>query len=937
MQDKQHWYSNQSSPTDTRSPSQRLSSTKASKDDDPIRTEVVSPTSPVPETPLTPTDPHPPAAHRRSKLDPTIEIELRRACAIILRDLKPSGHDLEDTRMKQDILVEALTPPNEMDDVPKLPMLINRSGQRASQIAKHRLSRTMESESGGEGSWPLSQTMSNASKGRRSRPMSYDSLSGRPIAYDTKARVDALMGSASGPTSPLREEFASGLAPTQTRTIASPINAQNERPLAGYLLEDYFQAPEKSAMPNAESLSSNDSSVTNHTGSTNHGRSVSTELSSTAFTTPALASNRVSGFGAATTASSAWPPNAERKTFDTVEEGEQDSMLTKEEEAETIPQELPATKPLAIKEVIIPSRRPSAVPATNARSPTEAQAVPITLTNGYEAQNGEKTYQHLEVKPLTIRRVPSKDTSVLQDQNTTNVISIFNAPKIADDINGPLVELPNLPAIDYDKPLPPTISGEESPEEKKENMPPSITDEYSQIKAMKLANIKDKSEEPLAQPRAKLISRPNSIAGPEALALPNYAGFDAPKSVVEPIAEVSSLPASRPETAIGQTQGRFSPMPENAATAASKTHQWPITAPIDQITPMSDAAPTPLVRSTSQGLTTHQQDSTVYVKDFWRPVSPSRPRSRVSHFSNEPNVQSREAENEMAQKPVMLNSLNTDVANASLPEWTAGPDTSIFNPRSATPDSPVSNMVRALPSTSTRPKSPGAPKAGSRTQSTTSTLSAPPLNASDNKSLPPLPRPYAQEGYFPNTTSNTYQNMTPTRSMTSMSYGPGPNTSTTFQPLTTTTVRTPTFPQTPQQVPGSATASMTNLPHPRTTSALSNPQTTANTMKSLSHRNIPPYIPGYGHIDPNAVNKMKRQSGITAPYSSPQKPGGIKGVLFRLGGGDMPAKRGGGGSGGWKAPPVSAWGNVYPEDGLYEDDYDDLACAAPVVPFGRGW
>lgn len=60
-------------------------------------------------------------------------------------------------------------------------------------------------------------------------------------------------------------------------------------------------------------------------------------------------------------------------------------------------------------------------------------------------------------------------------------------------------------------------------------------------------------------------------------------------------------------------------------------------------------------------------------------------------------------------------------------------------------------------------------------------------------------------------------------------------------------------------------------------------------------------------------------------------------MLFRLGGGDMPAKRGGGGSGGWKAPPVSAWGNVYPEDGLYEDDYDDLACAAPVVPFGRGW
>lgn len=40
----------------------------------------------------------------------------------------------------------------------------------------------------------------------------------------------------------------------------------------------------------------------------------------------------------------------------------------------------------------------------------------------------------------------------------------------------------------------------------------------------------------------------------------------------------------------------------------------------------------------------------------------------------------------------------------------------------------------------------------------------------------------------------------------------------------------------------------------------------------------------------------------------------------------------------WHAPPlVNVYGYNGVEDGWYEEDYDDQACAAPVVPFGRGW
>ena len=110
-------------------PLQLLSKTSTKEDEYPTLSRGPNtPTSPNPAIPLD--DTHPPAAHRRPKLDATLEIELRRACAVILRDLKPSGHDLEDTRMKQDILVDGGSDEDLSTsipkDVPKLP--VTRSG-----------------------------------------------------------------------------------------------------------------------------------------------------------------------------------------------------------------------------------------------------------------------------------------------------------------------------------------------------------------------------------------------------------------------------------------------------------------------------------------------------------------------------------------------------------------------------------------------------------------------------------------------------------------------------------------------------------------------------------------------------------------------------------------------------------------------------------------
>jgi len=151
---------------------------------------------------------------------------------------------------------------------------------------------------------------------------------------------------------------------------------------------------------------------------------------------------------------------------------------------------------------------------------------------------------------------------------------------------------------------------------------------------------------------------------------------------------------------------------------------------------------------------------------------------------------------------------------------------------------------------------------------------------------------------------------------------------------------------------------------------------------SMTRRNIPPYVPGYGHIglvsnnastaasakhtrnvsaasaatttsttaaaDRAAVLTQQQQKAQAAAQAK-----GIKGLLFKLGGGDMPPPRQPRGvqqaaaakkqkqgkkskNATWVAPPV-AYGYGQEEDMWYDEDYDEMACAAPIVPFGRGW
>jgi hypothetical protein len=975
-------------------------------------------------------DIHPPAAHRRAKLDATLEIELRRACAVILRDLKPSGHDLEDTRMKQDILVEQGSNGSEDDlsnlaaivpkDVPKLPMARkgNRASLTATGIAKQRPDSRISDI---EPSWPLSPTLSKdagRSKDKRSSSMKSQTLEVAPLK--TKQRVESLMmGTSPGPQSPLREEFNSNggyLAPTQT-SVVSP--RRDSRPLSGYILEDFYEQP--SQQNNVDTMASKSGSLhTRDTASTSRARSASTDLSSAAFT-----STRGSQIGAAPLSSS-----GERKTFEAVEEDVPAAPVILEERRPSVRN----IAPLNInKQVSAQQSRSQLRPVAAMGTNLEAQAIPIIHSRSASSINGADLMAVGRSATTTSgsRQASDGESDRIRVTQSSALKLDTNVPGVLDGTNAIVIpEQPSASVLHHATPISPVLQTSTQDEE---NVGTSL-DQQSKIKAMKLANIKDKSDEPLANSRARMASIAGSIPSrnsslaqtqhqQQRSSVSNYTSMDT-------ATEISELANTERQT--------------DSPLVADKTHQWPITAPLDQLTPpASGSGPTPLIMTPHiSSQMTHQHDKTVFVKDFWRPTSPiiQRPGSRVAQYSNTPSLKSRRSETDIqAQQPTP----------PALPPWTAGPDTSVFNPRSESPTDPVSNMVRALPSGS-RPTSPLAPNSFNRTQSMTSLSVIGPPSDNANKTLPPLPGNSVQ-GYFPsqvppvpakeaerlpasqfaippanNANSARTRSLTaattsgPNTSMASVAHYP-PSASTSASAFILPSATTSQTFSTPQQQQQQFTASSTSLAqqqyntfstaatptqnrsqsnlgtasHSQSHSQSHQPRTHSRTnthTPSLSRRNIPPYIPGVGHVDlskPNSLqnspakkknnrlsatqtatatnqsqdhnqnqNPITTTPGTPVSASSPAavtKPKGMKGLFFKLGGGEMPpSKQSKGGKpvsgagivrnkdGSWTAPPVNHWGSYgggggFDEEELYESDYDELACAAPVVAFGRGW
>ena len=989
-------------------PLQLLSKSATKEDEYPVLSRGPNaPPSPNPAVPLD--DTHPPAAHRRPKLDATLEIELRRACAVILRDLKPSGHDLEDTRMKQDILVEGNSDEDLSTsipkDVPKLP--VTRSGQRAQQKAIEARD-TAESPA-----WPLSPTLTNVSgkEKRKSRPTS-DSLEVPPLR--TKLRVDAMMLGTSGPTSPLREELNGGLAPVQT-AVMSPQSA-GTRPVSGYLVQDFYQ---QQPPPNAglnDSISSTGSSVGRHTDSTNRALSESTNLSSPAFTTPAFTSKRASQIGTASSnMPGSWPTSADKKTFDAVEEGEQD----RDEPARPNKRSsvIHSIAPLALNRIgsgqqsSNQSRPATAVskvdstqqssnvsrPATGTdASYLKAQAVPIIhsrSTSSVHASDGlnEKI---IDRRPSTVQAAtaqneaeqllqPPAEVSQQQESTATQAAEQRGTSMIKDSQAASTMlqqEPPQTePIFSQDTAVPPASD--------------APTEEQLRIKASKLANIKDKSDEPLANSRAKMTTAGPTVPDRRSSRLPGqtfttYGAASGITASLDAMNDQSYMDSAvqRQPTNDSAYAGAAS-APRSPATA-QKTHQWPITAPVDQLTPpASDAAPTPLVMTPHiSSQLTHKQDSTVFVKDFWKPA-PARAQSagRVAQYSNTPSLRTKRSDADVHYR---------SQESAPLPSF-VGPDTTMFQPRSVTPDSPVSSMVRAYAASPVpRVTSPLAPQS----QSMTSLPLGPPSDNA-NKTLPLLPG-NAMQGYFPPqvpavpskpgetprtmslaTSAPAASNMARARSFSSAKAGPSSS---------TTSFAIPTIPNHQAHPAASSTSLAQSVNQQNYTAGSTNTHTRSQSMHSqkptpsMTRRNIPPYVPGYGHIglvsnnastatsakhtrnvsaasaattnsttaaaDRAAVLTQQQQKAQTAAQAK-----GIKGLLFKLGGGDMPpprqarqtpqqqaaaAKKSQKGkkskNATWVAPPL-AYGYGQEEDMWYDEDYDEMACAAPIVPFGRGW
>lgn len=221
---------------------------------------------------------------RPPPLDPKTERELRQACALILQDLKPSGHDIEDTRMKSDILLD--------DDQGSDPYRFNHGlappairVKPADPVKKQHSSAAWVMHDDGNPS-----RVDNPNKVIKAAPQATaasksSAASTRSVAFKNTDRDDEPAKPSSYP------RFSGTVQPQKTKQIAPP-----EYPLAP------VQSPVPSAMnpisstdlPNNTSDSASTSPSTQYTNfSSERNKDTSTGFSSAPYT-PATSSKRVS-------------------------------------------------------------------------------------------------------------------------------------------------------------------------------------------------------------------------------------------------------------------------------------------------------------------------------------------------------------------------------------------------------------------------------------------------------------------------------------------------------------------------------------------------------------------------------------------------------------------------------------------------------------------
>jgi len=780
----------------------------------PKESKIQSPDNFADDEPLNPV-----FVNRPPPLDPKVEEELRRSCAIILQDLKPSGYDVEDTRMKSDVLLD------EADkDEGRYPM--NSSRLHSNAQPQPSAAWIMDSSEKGTNFVNPNNVVktSNATRLAQAKATSQGAHIDRSTV--NSSHLTSMVFSDYDPQSPYPPP-ANGipLAPVSTavnesrQELASPnsvTNHERQYRVTEQIDSSYTVSPtDYSASTDPRSVSTAPSSVfvTPTTGSTRVSDQVHTETSPQ--------QNGVEGAGA-------WMKEEveRRRQVEEVRILASTTTAVKAEQAEAKQTTTLLGWP-GIQNAL--SERARGREATHlAPTPTRT----VTDLHNYEIQGtspeedgartttsqGRSSGMHRQTNINHQQRSMRRDTTPGSPISATNEATTINAEAPQEQSFSANVPIPQRDAyraeqMAKERAAVSSLFFPNTDASEIERMHQQRLEEDTASRRVveeKLTNIKDKSEEPLQTARARIAaseSRPGSMAS------------DLPLGAGERMrAEAGAWNTRRNPTAALTAEAAPAPAPARHATG-----QWPIrphTAGDENVPPLK-----------------HQQDETIFIKDFWSPSAWS-PRSAgrlpVAAQANGPT----------------LRNLQNSVPRSDGPDFD-----DLISVMKENKDSGAVNAIKS---------------------------------ARRASGLMDSSKPIDSQSRAAGTASINGNGVAPSG------------------PPTTDDVTHPKTSQTPN-------AQLTNGDS-QTDIASSDQNQSEGGVTSPSRNSTA----GYSQTS-------ESQPGVKKP------PRGIKKLLARLGGGEMPVRRKI-----YIAPPRT--NASQPEEGGEAEDWsDEEACAAPVVGFGRGW
>ncbi|KAI9652184.1 MAG: hypothetical protein M1831_007165 [Alyxoria varia] len=519
---------------------------------------------------------------RPAPLDRKTERELKAACAVVLQDLKPSGYDIEDNRMKSDVLVDdastrhadIFTPAQATSEPPRpapIPQIREpRRPPKPKRDKSHSSAAWIISNDEEDDNmvFPHSLTKESESQQLSRETTNSDALTAKPKPTSSKPDDQSL--------APRLQPKEHPLAPVSTTVNESR--------------QELASPPKRVASPPIHSAEYSDTNASSSLGaSTDHTKPASSAPSATPFTP----SQHVSRHGSGNVYS--------HPTFSEDEEWMRKGVERHRQAQESASQSNQISPELQNVSSYTRHSSPRAAPADRPASRNRLR--------GISSENSPQIFQDASSRRESQLRVESWSSTKSSPTNPRFFVQPHSSntkgsrPGSARSMreDNLVKDTPASPVINYDSPdIPPVprLDTERKSQLSSRTLSPAPPqrrfdgEQSAKILEQKLSNLRDKTDEPLASPRSREFG-PSSQSKQTAPASETKSHSFHTNPV--PLSKYSSPPQ------ITSLSDKQSSVQDNSARPGS-------TAPVS---------------STSDPFI-HQQDPSVFVRDFYQPSDRTR-------------------------------------------------------------------------------------------------------------------------------------------------------------------------------------------------------------------------------------------------------------------------------------------------------------------------